>query len=363
MWTVILSAQTGELSATPDPFGSPSGPGLWKHKGWKLPNYVEQVAHGILKSGGAASESEAIQKAIGVLKNWASGQGKVRPEVRAAAAKAIAEWTALKARAGSSSHAAVRTGPVELNNVASPAGVVRYKAPIGTPIVAGKAQPGAPRVTTAKGSTSAGTSGPAAPAALNSRLSGLPTATLSQVHAQLVGMDQTNPAVHQATVGVAAALASRPAPPPSGTQTVTVGPGAGVRTASPFQTRAAGTTARNKATAVRTAQAGAKHQAVLKARAARRAKAAAKHRAMLKARAHRKALAAAKHRAVLRRRAAAHARKLAHAAKTAHHHAAAGKKKSGPAKGHHKKGAKAGGGGAAGAQKRIQDLWSAQWLG
>lgn len=46
--------------------------------------------------------SEAIQIAIGVVKNWASGGGKVTPEVRAASAKAVAEWEALKARADSS---------------------------------------------------------------------------------------------------------------------------------------------------------------------------------------------------------------------------------------------------------------------
>ena len=34
---VELSAQTAALEATPSPWGSPAGPGLWRHKGWKLP--------------------------------------------------------------------------------------------------------------------------------------------------------------------------------------------------------------------------------------------------------------------------------------------------------------------------------------
>lgn len=41
--------------------------------------------------------SDAIQKAIGVVKNWASGQGHVDANTRAAAAKAVAEWEKLKA--------------------------------------------------------------------------------------------------------------------------------------------------------------------------------------------------------------------------------------------------------------------------
>jgi 2'-5' RNA ligase len=96
---IELSARTPALAVTPSPWGSPSGPGLWKHKGWKLPDYVEQVSKGIRKSGRAASEAEAIQMALGVLRRWASGGGKVTPEVRAASAKAIADYAALKARA------------------------------------------------------------------------------------------------------------------------------------------------------------------------------------------------------------------------------------------------------------------------
>jgi rubrerythrin len=44
------------------------------------------------------SVSNAIQMAIGIVKNWASGKGNVDSNTRAAAAKAVAQWTALKAK-------------------------------------------------------------------------------------------------------------------------------------------------------------------------------------------------------------------------------------------------------------------------
>jgi hypothetical protein len=42
-------------------------------------------------------ESSAIAIAVGAVKRWARGGGKVSPEVRAAAGKAVAEWEKLKA--------------------------------------------------------------------------------------------------------------------------------------------------------------------------------------------------------------------------------------------------------------------------
>lgn len=68
-------------------------------RGGGLPDYVRGVAHALLRTGRAKTESQAIQMAIGVLENWASGRGKVRPQVRAAAAKAVAEFHALPAKA------------------------------------------------------------------------------------------------------------------------------------------------------------------------------------------------------------------------------------------------------------------------
>ena len=89
------SEKTAAYSVTPHPLGKPGGPGLWHHKGLMLPPYIQNVAHGIMKSG--RPKSMAIAAAIGVVKRWARGGGKVSPEVRAAAAKAVAEWEALKA--------------------------------------------------------------------------------------------------------------------------------------------------------------------------------------------------------------------------------------------------------------------------
>lgn len=89
-----MSKQTAALSSTPHLLGTKP---LWGHKGFKLPDYIENVAAGLMKSG--HSRSEAISIAIGVMKHWASGGGKVSGEVRAAAAKALGEWEKLKAQA------------------------------------------------------------------------------------------------------------------------------------------------------------------------------------------------------------------------------------------------------------------------
>lgn len=84
---------------------SPLGTGKnWVTKVGGLPAYIRAVAHAFRRQG--LSESEAIQRAIGVVKNWAEGKGNVTAATRAKAAAAIAEWEAKKARA----HAAASTG-------------------------------------------------------------------------------------------------------------------------------------------------------------------------------------------------------------------------------------------------------------
>jgi hypothetical protein len=88
------SAQTAAYSTTPSPF-STSTTSNWIARVGGLPAYIQNVAKGIMKSG--KTESQAIQMAIGVMRNWASGRGKVSPEVRAAAAKALAEFEAKRA--------------------------------------------------------------------------------------------------------------------------------------------------------------------------------------------------------------------------------------------------------------------------
>lgn len=93
-----LSAKTGALSSS----STPVGPGkLWhkKDSSIHLPNYIRNVAKALIRNG--HDESSAIAMAVGTVKRWASGGGGVHPEVRAAAAKAVAEWEALKAHAHS----------------------------------------------------------------------------------------------------------------------------------------------------------------------------------------------------------------------------------------------------------------------
>jgi hypothetical protein len=93
------SEKTAGYSVTPHPF-STSKTSNWVARVGGLPDYIQNVAHGILKTG--KTVSQAIQIAIGTVKRWAAGGGKVSAEVKAAAAKAIAEWEAKKA----ASHAA-----------------------------------------------------------------------------------------------------------------------------------------------------------------------------------------------------------------------------------------------------------------
>lgn len=63
----------------------------------QLPAYIQNVRNAIIRDGTPEGRATAI--AIGRVRRWASGAGRVGPEVRAAAAKAIAEWDAMRARA------------------------------------------------------------------------------------------------------------------------------------------------------------------------------------------------------------------------------------------------------------------------
>ena len=107
------------------------GPGdLWKTEGLQLPAYIQNVARGIMRKRGA-SKSQAIQLAVGAVKRWARGGGDVGPEVRAAAAKAVAEWEAAKAKARatpnkSREHAVQRPAAVELASQEGQRVTVKY---------------------------------------------------------------------------------------------------------------------------------------------------------------------------------------------------------------------------------------------
>lgn len=120
--TIDLTPQTPTASTVPEPFGKPSGPGLWHVKGMMLPAYIQHVAHDLLDSGRAKNVSQAIQMAVGIIKDWAAGRtpngkGHVHPDVQAAAARALAQWEAKRARAHaqSASHQHTRSGGVKIN--------------------------------------------------------------------------------------------------------------------------------------------------------------------------------------------------------------------------------------------------------
>ena len=98
-----MSKQTAALSSTHHPLGTH---GLWGDRHIQLPSYIQNIAHALIRAG--HSESSAIAIAIATVKRWASGRGKVSPEVRAAAAKALAEWEKLKATHGSSPNRSTR---------------------------------------------------------------------------------------------------------------------------------------------------------------------------------------------------------------------------------------------------------------
>lgn len=84
-----LSADTARLAATPAPYGKPGGPGLYGVKGQKHSDYFEQVVQAMMRKGKTKEQASAM--AYGILRRWARGGGGVHPEVRAAAAAALAE--------------------------------------------------------------------------------------------------------------------------------------------------------------------------------------------------------------------------------------------------------------------------------
>ena len=104
-----MTSQTATASTVHEPIGAPSGPGLWHRKGLQLPAYIQHVAHHLIGQG--HDESRAIGMAVGIVKDWAEGHdghgNKTHPDVQAAAAKAIAEWEALKAGSGKARRSAV----------------------------------------------------------------------------------------------------------------------------------------------------------------------------------------------------------------------------------------------------------------
>jgi hypothetical protein len=104
---VFLTPRTPEASTVVQPTVPPGGPGLFHMKGHHLPPYVEHLYKHLV---GRYGKQKAYGVAIGVVKKWAAGinPGGKHPththaDVRAAAAKNVAEWEKEKAEAHSGS--------------------------------------------------------------------------------------------------------------------------------------------------------------------------------------------------------------------------------------------------------------------
>jgi hypothetical protein len=105
---VKFTPRTPEASTVVKPTVPPGGPGLFHMRGHHLPPYIEHLyPHLVARYGKEA----AYGVAVGIVKKWAagvnpggwktkSGKGKrTHPDVRAAAAKNVAEWEREKAEA------------------------------------------------------------------------------------------------------------------------------------------------------------------------------------------------------------------------------------------------------------------------
>lgn len=75
---------------------SPTGTGKnWVTEVGGLPPYIRAVVNALKRKG--TPESEAVERAIGIIRNWASGEGNVTAKTKATAAAALASWEAKKA--------------------------------------------------------------------------------------------------------------------------------------------------------------------------------------------------------------------------------------------------------------------------
>jgi hypothetical protein len=68
----------------------------WVENTGELPAYVREIARSIEKTGKTLEQSIAI--AISRIKIWAAGGDGVSAKTQAKASKALAQWTALKAK-------------------------------------------------------------------------------------------------------------------------------------------------------------------------------------------------------------------------------------------------------------------------
>lgn len=98
------SAQTAALSVTHAPIGKGGTNWITKSKPGntgQLPAYIQNVRNAIMRDGTDEGRAHAI--AIGRVEDWAAGKGNVSAEVKAAAAKAVAELKAMGAKSKATS--------------------------------------------------------------------------------------------------------------------------------------------------------------------------------------------------------------------------------------------------------------------
>jgi phage head maturation protease len=69
----------------------------WVEMAGELPAYIQHIAKDLAEKQGMPME-RAIPTAIAAVKRWAAGGGDVKPDTRAKAAAAVAEWEKLKAK-------------------------------------------------------------------------------------------------------------------------------------------------------------------------------------------------------------------------------------------------------------------------
>jgi hypothetical protein len=226
-----LTAETPVVSTVHHPYGSPSGPGLFRVKGLQLPAYIQNVAHALQRSGSAKTESQAIGMAVGIVKRWATGTGakgkRVHPDVQAAAARAVAEWEAAKARAHSHANEGGAVIALTWNGQSIDLGYMPPHVP------AGSSAGGQFGTTSGKGTNSGGTAGKT-PAQQHK----LHLAHIAHLQ-HLVATGKATPAQRQELAGLLKALAARPrGTPKPGTAAATEAAAAAAIAAHPAPGRA-----------------------------------------------------------------------------------------------------------------------------
>jgi hypothetical protein len=111
---LVESAKTAGYSVKHKDLSTPGGRKNWIEKTGQLPAYIQNIAAALIREG--KTKGTAISIAISRVRAWASGAGNVSAEVKAAAAKAVAEFEALRAKnkARTAAREGEDTGPAPL---------------------------------------------------------------------------------------------------------------------------------------------------------------------------------------------------------------------------------------------------------